>query len=96
MSRVVLGTDIETGQQVWIDDLARQSGLYLLGRPGMGKSAAAVNIALQDIAMTTVYVLLIRMVMRLLILSVGWTPGISQRPISLIPKMIRTALASIC
>ena len=50
MSRVVLGTDIETGRQVWIDDLARQSGLYLLGKPGMGKSAAAVNIALQDIA----------------------------------------------
>jgi hypothetical protein len=32
MSRVMLGTDVETQQQVWIDDIARQSGLYLLER----------------------------------------------------------------
>src|SRR5687768_5065805 len=50
MSRVLLGTDVDTRQEVWIDDLARQSGLYLLGKPGMGKSAVAVNISLQDIA----------------------------------------------
>ena len=50
MSRVVLGTDVETGQEVWIGDIERRSGLYLLGKMGMGKSAAAVNIALQDIA----------------------------------------------
>ena len=39
MSRVMLGRDVETGQEVWIDDVARQSGLYMLGRPGMGKKA---------------------------------------------------------
>jgi hypothetical protein len=50
MSSVVLGTDVETGQEVCIGDIERRSGLYLLGRPGMGKSALAVNIALQDIA----------------------------------------------
>jgi hypothetical protein len=50
MSSVVLGTDVETGQVVSIGDVERRSGLYLLGRPGMGKSALAVNIALKDIA----------------------------------------------
>ena len=49
MSSVILGTDTDTEQVVRIGDIERQSGLYLLGRPGMGKSALAVNIALQDI-----------------------------------------------
>ena len=49
MFSVVLGHDVETGQQIWIDDIARRSGLYLLGRMGMGKSAIAINTALQDI-----------------------------------------------
>jgi hypothetical protein len=49
MSSVILGTDTDTEQVVRIGDIERRSGLYLLGRPGMGKSALAVNIALQDI-----------------------------------------------
>jgi hypothetical protein len=49
MSSVILGTDTDTGDTVRIGDTERRSGLYLLGRPGMGKSALAVNIALQDI-----------------------------------------------
>jgi hypothetical protein len=36
-------------QEVRIGDIERQSGLYLLGKPGMGKSALSVNLALQDI-----------------------------------------------
>jgi hypothetical protein len=39
MSSVVLGTDIETGQEVRIGDVERRSGLYLLGRPGMWERA---------------------------------------------------------
>jgi hypothetical protein len=50
MSSVVLGTDVETGKEVRIGDIERRSGLYMLGKMGMGKSALAVNIALQDIA----------------------------------------------
>jgi hypothetical protein len=49
MSSVILGTDIETREEVRIGDIERRSGLYLLGRPGMGKSALATNISLQDI-----------------------------------------------
>ena len=50
MGFVTLGTDVETKQEVRLGDIERRSGLYLLGRSGMGKSALAVNIALQDIA----------------------------------------------
>src|ERR671915_386066 len=50
MSRVILGTDVETGEVVRLGGIERRSGLYILGRPGMGKSALAVNIALDDIA----------------------------------------------
>jgi hypothetical protein len=50
MSSVVLGTDVETGQVVRLGDIERRSGSYFLGKMGMGKSALAVNIALQDIA----------------------------------------------
>ena len=50
MSSVILGTDVETGQQVRLGDIERRSGSYFLGKMGMGKSALAVNIALQDIA----------------------------------------------
>jgi hypothetical protein len=49
MSSVILGTDMDTGEAVRIGDVERRSGLYLLGRMGMGKSALAVNVALQDI-----------------------------------------------
>jgi replicative DNA helicase len=43
MSSVILGTDVETGDAVRIGDVERRSGLYILGRPGMGKSALMVN-----------------------------------------------------
>jgi hypothetical protein len=49
MGFVTLGTDVETKQKVRLGDIERRSGLYVLGEMGMGKSALAVNIALQDI-----------------------------------------------
>ena len=48
MPSVVLGKD-EGGQAVTLGDIERRSGLYILGKPGMGKSALMVNIMLQDI-----------------------------------------------
>ena len=50
MGYVVLGTDVETGEEIRIGDIERRSGSYYLGRMGMGKSSLAVNVALQDIA----------------------------------------------
>jgi hypothetical protein len=50
MSSVALGRDVETRQEVRIGDIERRSGSYYLGRAGMGKSALAVNVAIQDIA----------------------------------------------
>ena len=50
MGFVTLGIDVETEQEVRLGDIERRSGLYLLGRPGMGKSALAVRTVLQDIA----------------------------------------------
>jgi hypothetical protein len=52
MSEVVIGKDTETGQEVRIGDIERRSGLYVLGKPGMGKSALLVNILNQDIRPT--------------------------------------------
>jgi hypothetical protein len=49
MPSVVLGKD-ERGQAITLGDIERRSGLYILGKPGMGKSALMVNIMLQDIA----------------------------------------------
>jgi len=49
MPAVLLGVDAETEKGVAIGDIERRSGLYLLGRPGMGKSALMVNLADQDI-----------------------------------------------
>ena len=34
----LLGHDTTTGEEVVIGDIARRSGLYILGKPGMGKS----------------------------------------------------------
>src|SRR5688572_25518601 len=50
MSSVVLGTDVETGEEVGLGDIERRSGFYLLGESGMGKSSLAIGTALQDIA----------------------------------------------
>ena len=47
MPSVVLGRD-ERGQAVTLGDIERRSGLYILGKPGMGKSALMVNIARGD------------------------------------------------
>jgi hypothetical protein len=49
MFSVALGHDVESGQEVRLGDIERRSGLYLLGKMGMGKSALCVNIARQDI-----------------------------------------------
>jgi hypothetical protein len=48
MPAVRLGRDSETGQEVRIGDIERRSGFYILGKPGMGKSALEVNMMLQD------------------------------------------------
>jgi hypothetical protein len=45
----LLGHDTTTGEEVVIGDIARRSGLYILGKPGMGKSELMVNIARHDI-----------------------------------------------
>jgi hypothetical protein len=47
MPSVVLGKD-ERGQAITLGHIERRSGLYILGKPGMGKSALMVNIMLQD------------------------------------------------
>jgi hypothetical protein len=46
---VILGEDIETGKKVYIGDIERRSGLYVLGKPGMGKSTLLVSLMVQDI-----------------------------------------------
>jgi DNA replication protein DnaC len=48
MPSVRLGRDSVTEQEVRIGDIERRSGLYVLGKPGMGKSALLVNIMLGD------------------------------------------------
>jgi hypothetical protein len=48
MPSVRLGRDSETGQEVRIGDIERRSGLYVLGKPGMGKSALMVNMMRED------------------------------------------------
>ena len=45
---VILGNDGETGQPLRLGDIERRSGLYILGKPGMGKSTLLVNTMLQD------------------------------------------------
>lgn len=44
-----IGTDCETGQKITIGDIERRSGLYVLGKPGMGKTTLLVNLAIKDI-----------------------------------------------
>lgn len=44
-----LGRDTETGEIVRIGDVERRSGVYILGKPGMGKTTLMVNMILQDI-----------------------------------------------
>src|SRR3954447_3843127 len=46
---VTIGTDIATRKRVTISDTARRSGLYILGRPGTGKTTMLINLLKQDI-----------------------------------------------
>jgi hypothetical protein len=48
MPAVRLGKDIVTREEVRIGDIERRSGFYILGKPGMGKSALMVNMMLGD------------------------------------------------
>jgi ABC-type cobalamin/Fe3+-siderophores transport system ATPase subunit len=45
---VTLGTDIQTGEEITLGDTERRSGLYVLGKPGMGKSTLLVNMLNMD------------------------------------------------
>ncbi len=45
---VVIGYETQTNNSVEIGDIERRSGLYILGKPRMGKSTLLVNIAMQD------------------------------------------------
>jgi hypothetical protein len=49
LSSCDLGRDIETDEIISIGDVERRSGLYILGKPGMGKTTLLVNLILQDI-----------------------------------------------
>src|SRR3989442_9151795 len=44
-----LGTDIDTGQPVYLPKASRLQGLYIIGLQGMGKSGLLENLILQDI-----------------------------------------------
>src|SRR4051794_18742831 len=45
---IVLGADTQTGQEIRIDDTARRSGVYVLGKSGFGKSVLLSSMAIQD------------------------------------------------
>lgn len=49
MALTKIGTDTQTGELLYIGDIGRRSGLYILGKPGMGKNALLINLILQDI-----------------------------------------------
>ena len=49
MSAVIIGKDAETGQAISLDDIERQSGLYILGIQGSGKTTLIKSIIEQDI-----------------------------------------------
>src|SRR5437588_6814699 len=44
----LLGTNIHTGQPVWVSDQERQSGMYILGVQGVGKSSELELLCYQD------------------------------------------------
>jgi hypothetical protein len=48
-SAIAIGDDTQTKKRVYLGDIERRSGLYILGKPGMGKSALMVNLANKDI-----------------------------------------------
>src|SRR4030095_3623773 len=49
MPSVQLGKDVKTGQDVLVGDIERRSGLYVLGKPGMGKSVLLINMMIEDL-----------------------------------------------
>jgi DNA helicase HerA-like ATPase len=49
MSRVIIGSDCETGEIISIGDIERRSGLYILGVSGTGKTELIKRLILQDI-----------------------------------------------
>jgi hypothetical protein len=49
MTGALLGRDVHSGDDIYISDIARRSGLYVLGKPGMGKSSLLINMALDDV-----------------------------------------------
>jgi hypothetical protein len=49
MFSAIIGNDTASSDFIAIDDLMRRSGLYVLGKPGMGKSSLLVNLIHSDI-----------------------------------------------
>ena len=47
--KCVIGNSFETNALLAVGDIARRSGLYILGEPGTGKSVLMTQLALQDI-----------------------------------------------
>jgi hypothetical protein len=45
----MLSRDIKTNEEIDIGDTERRSGLYVLGKPGMGKSNFLLNLAFKDV-----------------------------------------------
>ena len=45
-----IGFDAQSGEEIEIGDIERRSGLYVLGKPGMGKSTLLANLLCQDVA----------------------------------------------
>jgi Type IV secretion-system coupling protein DNA-binding domain len=45
----ILGLEMESHTEVCVSQTERQAGLYVIGKPGMGKTTFLVNLALQDI-----------------------------------------------
>jgi hypothetical protein len=46
----ILGTDLQTGEQVTLEQEQRLKGFYVIGKTGSGKTTLLVNLILQDIA----------------------------------------------
>jgi hypothetical protein len=46
---VILGHDLETATQVQLTYPARKRGTYIIGQPGVGKTATLLNLVMQDV-----------------------------------------------
>src|SRR4051794_32757595 len=49
IKKVYIGKAVDDNRDIEIGDVERRSGLYVLGKPGMGKTSLLITIALQDI-----------------------------------------------